>query len=298
MGTLGDLVDQVDGYLHSWTQSTPRYATIVTADMGIDTYSINLSVDAEQSRGVVEVGNELIYIESVSQSDFSGAIPAWGRGYHGSPVEEHVIGDRVTIDPLVPRHVIKTTIQQLCSSVYPDIYQVGVDTTQTWSANVNTLPLPDACDQLLDVSYYEATYGTWNPIGRWRIDNAADESVNPSGKTVMFANAAPDGATIKFVYQQRLGIPQDNTDDLEEATGIGAGIDDVLLWGSLARLVMGPEFASKQIRFAEQADRQRYVTQGSGTALSRYCMGLYADALDRARRRMFERYPTRVQRTW
>lgn len=295
MPNFSELTDQVISHLHAETSTGPRLLTL-QADMTTVAATVMLSGDIATARGIIEIDDELIYIDGADPSTFAGTIPLWGRGYQGSPVTEHLLGSRVTVGPRFPRHIVKRRINDSIRAVYPHLFAVGVDLTQTSTLGVESYPLPIEADQLISVMWYDDNYtNEWIDTRHYRVDMGINDD-DPAGRTITFLRGVPGGVALKFVYRRRPEILVNNTDDFRDITGLPEGADELVALRTTALMITGPELAGKQVTHVEQSDRAAYVQAGASTAASRYMYGLYEQRLQAARDALLDRYRIRGRR--
>ncbi len=100
--TLGNLVDDVLTVLQGHGVVTDQMCSTSGNITATDT-TIPLDDGDAVSRGVIEVGEELIFVTG-SQNGQATA-PAWGRGFKGTKAKAWPKGTRVTVSPrLSPLH--------------------------------------------------------------------------------------------------------------------------------------------------------------------------------------------------
>src|SRR5690242_8088817 len=116
MPSLGDLVDQVINELHGHTTDQPAAASLVGS---ITTDSTTLALDfggvpwAGRPNGIIEIGDELLFVSAYDSVNSVASVPAWGRGYRGTTAQAHAAGSMVTVRPRYPRKHVAKVINQV-----------------------------------------------------------------------------------------------------------------------------------------------------------------------------------------
>jgi len=83
MTTFNEMVEEVLINLEGFTLRQDR-TTYLTAAIDSDDLTIALASGDNIGKGIVEIDDELIHIDSVDRSDRSATISPFGRGYRGT----------------------------------------------------------------------------------------------------------------------------------------------------------------------------------------------------------------------
>ena len=306
MTTFGQLVDEVIINLSGYTQrqdqatylnaaitDTPASSNYVTTD---PYYQIKVQDGTTLSRGMVEIDDELIWIDNFDQTNTIGYVSPNGRGYRGTTVASHTSGARVTINPSFPRDVVKNNINNAIHAVYPDLFGVYY-TTFSFVAARNTYPLPAEALNVLDVKWQ--TIGPskeWLPIRKWRIDKTANIAAFSTSRSVSIYDGIVPGRTIQVVYTKKpteLLLPSDEFSD----SGLQDSEREVIALGAAYRTAAyldAPRVTAMSVE-ADALDQSN--PSGAGTQVSRYLYAQYRDRLLNAIRQQEELYPSRVHYT-
>lgn len=104
MSTLNELIDSVQSTLHGYAQDQEQYASLYAPAGATDlTLTVSAETAGEISRGLIEVDDELMLVQKVSQSDGVVTLLPGGRGFRGSVAATHSAGALVVNNPKFPR---------------------------------------------------------------------------------------------------------------------------------------------------------------------------------------------------
>jgi hypothetical protein len=298
MPTLDSMVEETIGTLRAFSTDQDQ-KTSLTGSMTSNVLTFTVTDTDRLSGGLVEIDEELIEVSEVDTLGGSVNIYPWGRGQQGSTAATHAVGARVTVTPRWPRARIKRVINETINSLWPDLFAVFLDESNTTSATTIAYPLPATCRRILDIRWDSpGTPVYWVGVRAWRLDLAADPTAFPTGVAVDVPEAMWPGRTLKVVYAAEPTELVGGSDDFATITGLPATVADLVCIGAAARLVVTSDLARTQSFTLEHAARLESQTAGSATAVSRYLQQLYQVRLAAERDRLFGRYPIKVQRTW
>ncbi len=285
MTTYTELTDNVLLYLSGFTTAQDQ-ATYLTT--GINTTDLTLPVHDTTaiSRGVVEIGDELIWVDTVDDSALTGTVPPYGRAFRGTTAATHASGVRVVSSPQIPRVNVKRAINEAIISVYPMLYGVG-STTFTFTPSINTYSLPAGTEDILDISWQ--TIGPtleWEPIRRYRLDPNADTTAFPTGTSVSLYDYPYPGATIKVTYSKQPTALSADADVFTTVTGLPASSEDVIRTGATMRLLPYVDVPHLSGASAESAYAANSRPQMAGIQMGKFLMQTYQIRLaEEAKRR-------------
>jgi hypothetical protein len=294
--TFKNLVDQVALNLQGYTYDQAQMTFLTT---GIDTDDTALTVDdgANVSRGIVEIDEELVWVQNVDRNAGTATIAPWGRGYMSSTAATHAMGARVTDNPVFPRQQIKLNINQVINDLYPDLYVIGT-TEITNIAARSTYEVPAAAQEVTTVRWQ--TIGPskfWQPIKRYAFNPRADTTEFPSGKSVDIWDRIVPGRPMKVDYIKAATTLANDSDDVSTVTGLGNYIEPVLIYGTCYRMAGNLDTPRLQTRAVETSQRAAYVETGAATDVAKYFYALYQEARTHARDRFLKDNPTVLHMT-
>lgn len=285
--TLNDLINDVNTELHGLSSNLEQ-VTYLTEDVGLTDLVLSVNDASQVSRGLLEIDDEILWVSDANRSSNTVTIAPFGRGYRGTTPATHTANTMATDNPRFPRQTIKQRIQQALSEVYPEVFVVKSDVTNTVVPVTTTYPLPADCDNVLSVAFQ--TVGPshlWEPVRRYMLHTDADTTSFPTGRSIDIADPMFPGQPIKITYTARPGTLVNNTDTLD-STGLDDNFRDVLMYGACYRLVASLESARLQMTRIEQSDRAQYVSAGAATAGSKYYLGLFQERLQNERARLLQ----------
>jgi hypothetical protein len=172
MPNFSDLVDETLIALSGYTQRQDQ-STFLTAAMTDTELTMTVSDAAVLSKGLVEVGDELMWVENFDRATNIATIAPYGRGFRSTQKAPHSIGDRVTISPSFPKDVIRKQLNNAVTGVFPDLFGVFY-TTFSFISSQNTYRLPSEADEILQVTW-QTTGPTqeWLPVRQYSINKNA-----------------------------------------------------------------------------------------------------------------------------
>lgn len=232
--TFGNLIDEVFLSLEGWGLSQGRAAFITTAG-GINSSATAFAVaDASNlSEGVAEIDDELVYIQSISGLNVT--IAPDGRGYRGTTAAAHAQNARVTMNPVLPRAVVKQKLNDTIAGVYPTLRGKAVSTFSFIGAQA-TYALPAEVDSVLSVTYDSTgPSGFWPAVYGYRFDANANTTDFPNGKTITLLGGVEHGRTVQVVYLKKPSALS-ATSDLLTASGLADTARSVIIAGAIWRL--------------------------------------------------------------
>lgn len=124
MTLFSELIDETSLSLTGYTNRQDQ-ATFLTSPMAATDLTFVVADGTVLTRGLVEIDEELIWVDSFDRTSNTATIPAYGRGFRDTTAAVHTAGTRVTITPSFPRSVIRRNLQQAIDAVYPDLFGVS-----------------------------------------------------------------------------------------------------------------------------------------------------------------------------
>jgi len=298
MATFGSMTDEVVRKLAGFTLRQDRQ-THLTAAANATATTISVASAQNISTGIIQIDDELIYVDSYDRSSGTLNIPPYGRGYNGTQAATHQNGARVIISPTFPSVDVKDAINETLLATFPDLYTTGTHTF-SFSPSISTYALPDEVETVLGVSY-ETTGPTkeWLPIRGYRVDPMANVDTFNSRNTITLLSGVESGRTVQIFYTSAPTVMDSNDDDFETVTGLPASCKDVIVLGASARLASFIDPGRLTFGSAE-ADQQSQIAgraYGAGTNASKYLLALYDKRLAEEARKMNDRNPIRIHFT-
>lgn len=303
MATFNSLADEVVRKLSGFTLHQDRQ-TYLSADVSStfsSTAPSNISVNSADniSSGVIQIDDELIYVDSYDRDNKVLVIPPYGRGYNGTKVASHSSGAKVIISPTFPKVDVKNAINETLDDMFPDVFAVA-SYTFSYNPSVIAYALPNDVENVINVSA-QSTGPTkeWYPVRSWRIDPMANTDAFDSKNTLSIYSLVEPGRTVSVTYSTQPSAMENGSDDFESTTGLPASCKDVVVLGAAQRLSAFIDPGRLTFGSAE-ADQQSQIagrSYGAGTAASKYLLALYQQRLQQEARKIQGRYPARLHYT-
>jgi len=289
---FSDLIDETALALTGYT-SRQDQATFLTADLSATATTFTVADGTVLTRGIVEIDEELIWVDSFDRTTNTATIPPYGRGFRDTTPVPHTAGTRVTITPSFPRAMIRKDINEAIDAIYPDLFGVYY-TTFPFIAARTTYQLPQEAIDALAVSWQ--TIGPsleWLPVRHYRIDRTANPVIWNSGKTISISDGIIPGRTVQVVYTKKPTQLQNDNDDFT-LTGLPESCREVIILGAAYRSAAYIDMGRIPAITAEADAQQQSNPVGSATNMSRYFYQMYQQRLQVEIRRQQEQYPPRT----
>jgi hypothetical protein len=295
VSTFLDLINETNlaltGYTNRQDQATYLIAPITSTDL-----TFTVADGTVLTRGLVEIDDELIWVDSFDRTTNTATIPAYGRGFRDTTAQSHTAGTRVTIAPSFPRSVIRRNINLAIDGVYPDLFGTFY-TIFNWQAARTTYVLPNEAVDILGCSWQ--TIGPskeWLPVRHYRVDRMANPIYWGSGKTVSIREGIIPGRPVMITYTKKPTVLQYDTDDFT-MTGLSESAREVIILGAAYRTAMYLDLGRVPAATAEADAQQGNDPIGSAANIGRVLQQMYQQRLNVEVRRLQEQYPPRTHYT-
>lgn len=289
MTTYDGLVDLVLMNLQGFSLDQDQI-TYLTGSIGPTDTTIAVNDVTETSRGLVEIEDELVWIQSIDNTSMTATIAPKGRGWMGTAAAAHDAGTVVKNNPKWPKSVIKRAINDVITSTYPDLFQVKT-TSFTFAAAKFNYDLPADAADVLDVTWdVIGPTKRWPRVQRWRYVSNADRTTHPTGKTVEVLDYIVPGRTVSVTYTALPAKLSNGTDEFED-TGLAPTTEDVVLYGACYRLSGYLDIPRLQVQNVEGNQRSQLVSPGAASNASKYFYALYQERLNREREILVSQWP-------
>lgn len=287
-----DLIDETSLALTGYT-SRQDQATYLIADLDSTALTFQVQDGAVLTRGLVEIDEELIWVDSFDRISNTATVAPYGRGYRNTDPVSHTTGSRVTIAPSFPRSIIAKNLNQAIDAIYPDLFGVYY-TTFPFIAARTTYGLPQEAIDVLGISWQ--TIGPsleWLPIRHYRVDRMANPITWNTGKTISLSDGIIPGRTVMVTYTKKPTQLQYETDDFT-LTGLPDSAREVIILGAAYRSASYLDMGRVPAASAEADSMQPNDPIGSAANISKYIYQLYQQRLQIEVRRQQEMYPPRT----
>lgn len=302
--TLLDMINEVSMNLSGYTLIQDR-ATYITTDVANTPSTIaapivlKLASSDNLGKGIVEINEELFWVDNYDRLGNTATISPYGRGYLGTARAAHTAGDKVTISPVFPRFAIKRAINDTISAIGSSIFAADT-TTITYTSAVSAYRLPTTGNSLdirniLSVAYQSiGPSKEWIRIRNWRFDGNANATAFTSEQTISIYDPITSGRTVQIVYSTDPVPLTDNTDIFTTKTKLPASCKDLVVLGATYRLLsnLDPARASMISPQADETDAKR--PYGSSQSITRQVYTLFNQRLNEEIKNQQDRYPIRI----
>lgn len=299
--TLQDLTDEVLINLNGYTFEQDRTTHLTEAVSSTTSPSssptiLKLASTESIGKGIVEIGEELLYVDSFDRVGNTATIAPYGRGYLGTTATTAPVDTKVTIAPTFPRYVVKKAINDTIKAMGSSLHAVK-QTSFSYNAAVTTYEFDNLnIKNILTMSWQEVGPSKeWIRVRRWEFDSFADVAVWGSGsQTVTIGDYITPGRTVKVVYLTDPDTLTNNSDVFQTVTGLPDSSKDVVVFGASYRLLtyLDPARASQVSPQADEIDSRR--PYGASQAAARQLFALYTQRLAEEVQHQQEAFPAKV----
>jgi hypothetical protein len=301
MTTLANMIDEVlinlAGYTFQQDRAT-HLTTPVTTLTSTSASPLILSLGSTDSvgKGVVEIDEELLWVDSYDRVANTATVSPYGRGYLGTTAATHLADSKVTISPVFPRFSVKRAINDTIRSLGASIFAVK-STSFTFNAARSTYAFNNLdIKNILTVSWEEiGPSREWRPIRKWDFDSTADATAfGANAQTITLGEAPISGRSVRVVYATDPAPFTSNTDVYTTTTGLPESTRDVVILGAAYRLLtfLDPARASQVSPQADETDSKR--PYGASQSATKQLYALYTQRLNEETQSQQQNYPPRV----
>jgi hypothetical protein len=291
-----DIINETQLALTGYTGRQDQ-ATFLPNAMGASDLTFVVNDGTVLTRGLVEIDDELIWVDSFDRTTNTATIPSYGRGFRDTVAVPHAAGSRVTIAPSFPRSVIRRNINLAIDGVYPDLFGTYY-TTFPFQAAVTTYTLPQEAIDILGISWQ--TIGPskeWLPIRHYRLDRMANPVTWNTGKTVSIREGIIPGRTVMITYTKKPTTLTYDQDDFATITGLPDSAREVIVLGAAYRSAMYIDFGRLPAVSAEGDGLRANDPVGTAGNVGRIIQQQYQQRLQIEVRRLQEQFPPRTHYT-
>lgn len=259
----------------------------------VDAATLTLSVNdpREVSRGMVEIGDELLWVRLVDSTSGVLMVAPQGRGWLNSTAAAHDVNSTVKNNPKWPRVLIKRAINDTIRATYPDLFKVST-TTFSFTAAKFGYELPADADEVYDVTWdIIGPSARWPRLNRWRFIPNANTTAYPTGKALELLDSVVPGRTVQVTYMTAPKSLAGGADDFSAVSGLPVSAEDVVTYGACYRLAGYLDIPRLQLQAVEGTNRSQLVEPGAATNAAKYFYALYSERLMQEREILLSRYP-------
>ena len=297
MTTLARLVERVKARLGGPTTTASALLETSLAPTGL---TVQLDTVDGFSRGVAEVGFELVRVGGIDQAARTLTIPAYGRGYQGTLASAHDAGTEVLFNPTWRSSVVAEEINGVLLQVYPNIYGVQVHETTFPADRRRPVDVPVEATGIVSVFTGDPSLpGVWHREDRWGFN---PDSADGDTEHLWVGGQWRPGWPVRVIYSTAPRTFDLSTSDslgaeFTETTGLSARFEDLLSLGVAARLAPFLEVNRLPQAGAEARADGQAKPPGHATTTARYLSQQFEARLAQEQRALHREHPIRVHRT-
>lgn len=290
MPTFSDLVARTKATLFGYVSKQQQW-TYLTQNIGTTDLVFTVSDAAQISRGQIQIGSEIVLVQSVNRSTNTVTLDQNGRGFAGTTAASHAQNALIENNPIFPDIRIKDAINDTIRSLFPDLYATSTTKFPKISVQYN-YPMPADAEDVRQVKYQIIGPSKIYPFDRkWEFDNNADPTDFPTGKSLYVLEEVTPGREIFVLYSKEPSPMVNDSDDFATTTGLLLSAQDVVYYGALMRMV--PALASPRLILdtVESSERAAFIQPNQINAVWQTWANLYNDRLEREKRKLETLYP-------
>ena len=301
MTTLTNMIDEVAVNLSGYTFQQDRatyltHAVTSTTSSSASPLVLQLGSTDSVGKGVIEIDEELLWVDSFDRVANTATVAPFGRGYLGTTAATHTLDTKVTISPTFPRFNIKRAINDTIRALGANIFAVKT-TTFTFNSAVSTYAFNNLnIKNILSVTWQDiGPSREWVPLRRWDFDSLASTTAFGAGaQTITLGEAPVSGRTVKVVYATDPNPFTSNSEEYATVTGLPESTRDVVVLGAAYRLLsfLDPARASQVSPQADETDAKR--PYGASQTATKQLYALYTQRLDEETKSQQQNYPVKV----
>jgi hypothetical protein len=299
---IDETLINLSGYTYQQDRSTYLTSAVTTLTSPSSSPTV-LSLGSTDSvgKGIIEVGEELMWVDSFDRVANTATIAPYGRGYLGTTASTAAVDTKVTISPIFPRYVVKRAINDTIRAMGTQLLVVD-QTTFTYNSAVTTYELTDGSgnplniENILTMSWQDiGPSQEWINVRRYTFDPKAESGTwGANAQTVTIGDYITSGRTVKVNYVKQPSAFTASNQVFTTQTGYPESARDVVILGTAYRLLtyLDPARASQISPQADEIDAKRPF--GSANTAVRQIFSLYQQRLREEIQAFQGQYPTRV----
>jgi hypothetical protein len=300
------MIDEVAVNLAGYTFQQDRstyLASAVTTTTSSSASPLILTLGSTENvgKGVIEIDEELLWVDSYDRVANTATVAPYGRGYLGTTAATHTADTRVVISPTFPRFNVKRAINDTIRALGSSIFAVK-STTFTFNAAVSTYAFANLnVKNILTVTWQDiGPSKEWRPIRKWDFDALANPEAfgyvtgTDQVQTITLGEAPISGRTVKITYATDPVSFTTNVQDYATQTGLPESTRDVVILGAAYRLLsfLDPARAAQVSPQADETDSKR--PYGASQTATKQLYALYSQRLAEETKSQQQNYPPKV----
>jgi hypothetical protein len=299
---IDEVAVNLAGYTFQQDRSTYLASAVsTTTSSSASPLILTLGSTENVGKGVIEIDEELLWVDSYDRVANTATVAPYGRGYLGTTAATHTADTRVVISPTFPRFNVKRAINDTIRSLGSSIFAVK-STTFTFNAAVSTYAFANLnVKNILTVSWQDiGPSKEWRPIRKWDFDALANPEAfgyttgTDQVQTITLGEAPISGRTVKITYATDPVSFTTNAQDYATQTGLPESTRDVVILGAAYRLLsfLDPARAAQVSPQADETDSKR--PYGASQTATKQLYALYSQRLAEETKSQQQNYPPKV----
>lgn len=295
MSTLSQLIERTKQRLGSGDTSA---SSLLQNAVDATDLTFQLDTTTGFSRGVAEIGLELVRVAECDVAARTLRIPPYGRGYMASTAQAHPAGAEVLFNPAWKSRVVADELNSVIRSLYPDLYEVAVHETTVPSDRFLPIDLPAGTIGVISVWLGDPVRpGSWVQENRWAFNPDSTDSDTP----LRIGGHPKPGWTVRVVYAKAPGTfdlsdPGVLDADFTTVTGLPERLEDLLALGVAARLTPFIEVARLPATSAEARADAQSKPAGQAATIARVLAAEFRARVEQEVRVLHKEHPIKVHR--
>jgi hypothetical protein len=300
------MIDEVAVNLAGYTFQQDRstyLSSAVTTTTSTSASPLILSLGSTDNvgKGVIEIDEELMWVDSYDRVANTATVAPYGRGYLGTTAATHTADTRVAISPTFPRFNLKRAINDTIRALGANIFAVK-STTFTFNAAVSTYAFANLdIKNILTITWQSiGPSKEWIPLRKWDFDSIANPEAfgyttgTDKVQTITLGEAPISGRTVKVTYATDPAAFTTNAQDYATQTGLPESTRDVVILGAAYRLLsfLDPARAAQVSPQADETDSKR--PYGASQSATKQLYALYSQRLAEETKAQQQNYPPKV----
>lgn len=291
MTTFDDLVNEVLLTLNGYGLAQPRAAFLDSAITETD-LTIPVTSVANFSQGIAELGDELVFVETVDSAANTLTVSPDGRGYYGTAAAAHAAGTRVEASPTWPRLRIRLAINDVITGTYPTLFGVAA-TSFTFNPTQTTYSLPEDAERVLAVS--ADTIGPSREqqhVRRYSFNSVAPVGEFATTNSVTLQEAVAPGRDVTVTYMKQ---PSElvSGDDFTDS-GLRQSAKAAVIFGACSQLISYMDAARLPVDTAQADAYDERNSVGRATQIGTQLYQRYELELEKERKRLRATTPVAI----
>jgi len=292
--TFAQVQNRVRSHLLGYAKDQEQFTSLaISMAPGDTTFTVDASTTPNLSRGTCQIDDELILVKSLDPTSGLVTVMAGtnGRGREGTTAVAHGVNALVTNAPTMPNIRMQEAINDTLLGTYPHLVVFKTTNITKLAPQLEYAMPADALDVWYVNLQLVGPSKVWQPAMNYRFNPLADPTTFVTGKSIELLDGVVPGRQMRVVYAAAVGTLVNPTDDFFTVTGLPERCVDMIVFGTVARLLPAYEAARLQQRAIESTQRSALVPPQSAARTAQYYMSLYQQRLAEERDRMFTEVP-------